>query len=210
MKLTQKLFSITSAGLMLLSVASPAFAGGSRGRLSILIKGNGADSDNKVNFSLRSSSLFSQVNETQVKNDIKIDAKTGENEANENTGGSVEVKSGDVTTAVVVHNLGSINQSSGDPCGCDEPSGSVKIKNNGADSDNRVDIDSRIERLREQMNLTSLQTDVDLEAETGENEANENTGETDSDPSVKSGDVVIGVEVVNEGGVNIDGTDVGI
>jgi hypothetical protein len=64
------------------------------------IRRNGADSTNKVTVTKANVSTNKQKNKTNVTNVITAKSKTGKNKANKNTGGTVEVTTGDATTDV--------------------------------------------------------------------------------------------------------------
>lgn len=67
---------------------------------TVVIKGNGADSDNSVRISRRSSHKVRQTNDASVRNNISVRQTTGGNTASKNTGGSVDVNSGDADVII--------------------------------------------------------------------------------------------------------------
>lgn len=76
---------------------------------TVNVSGNGAGSLNVVNLWKKVKSSISQVNTQVVGTSIWSKAKTGGNKANQNTGGSTGVQSGNATTGTVVSVGGSSN-----------------------------------------------------------------------------------------------------
>jgi hypothetical protein len=68
------------------------------------IKDNGADSVNKANIVNYSSTKVYQGNSATITNSIGVSQTTGDNSANKNTGGSVDVMSGDAHAEITVEN----------------------------------------------------------------------------------------------------------
>jgi len=68
------------------------------------ISGNGAFSHNSCRITVRHSKRIRQSNSSSITNRVKIWISTGGNDANGNTGGSVEVNSGDGTADVTITN----------------------------------------------------------------------------------------------------------
>ncbi len=165
-----------------------------------VISGNGAKSNNSIEAALGNSTVVTQDNDAHVTNDVDADAKTGGNDAEFNTGGDVVIDTGDATTDVDVANAVNFNNADVD-CGC-LLDVLAKVHGNGADSDNIVKLG--LENLQEigQSNEACLFNEVDGDAKTGKNDANSNTGETDSDPSINTGNATSNTDVENTGNVN--------
>ena len=72
------------------------------GDLNVTVSGNGSDSYNKVKVKSVHSTTYSQKTYTNVTNGTEIDQNTGDNKANKNTNGDVEIVTG--TTDVAVEN----------------------------------------------------------------------------------------------------------
>jgi len=68
---------------------------------TVSIDGNGADSTNKVTLSSKYVTTATQKNTTSVVNGVVVGQDTGSNTANSNTGGTVDVTSGDAGVTVV-------------------------------------------------------------------------------------------------------------
>jgi hypothetical protein len=82
------------------------------------ISGNGADSRNRCNITIRGggggcestcSGQPKQVNKAKIKNKVKIRQNTGGNSANNNTGGNVTIETGDNTATVTITNNANTN-----------------------------------------------------------------------------------------------------
>lgn len=66
----------------------------------VVIKGNGSQSHNHVNITNTSSSSVTQSNATLVVNGVLVGQNTGLNSASQNTGGDVDVDSGNASSTV--------------------------------------------------------------------------------------------------------------
>ena len=84
----------SSAALVLGSLLAPALA------VDIEVSGNGSDSNNTVNFASNNTTNVTQNNTADISNDIDVDADTGKNDANDNTGGDVTIDTGDADSDV--------------------------------------------------------------------------------------------------------------
>ena len=168
---------------------------------SIRILDNGAFSDNSVRLHDDSDVKIDQDNYARIYNDVDADAKTGENDAEFNTGGDVTIRTGDAETDVEIDNLVNFNAAAVD-CDCLVGDLLVKIAGNGAFSDNRVNLDLDDDLKVYQDNSARLYNDVDSDAKTGYNEAGFNVGWSGSDPSVITGDAESSTHVGNHSNVN--------
>ncbi len=183
---------------------------GSDGKtLSLWILDNGADSDNDITVDLESDVDVHQGNKADFDNDVYADANTGDNDANKNTGGDVEITTGDATVDVTVDNMANFNWADLN-CGCVLDDLTVKVDGNGYNSDNTVNVDLESDQDADQHNKADFDNDVKkLDAETGNNDVNKNTGEG-TDPSVDTGDADVTVDVsnsANQNGLGGDGPD---
>lgn len=75
----------------------------------ITTTGNGADSSNSVKVKEECKTKVIQKNDAYISNNIWVGASTGDVDANKNTGGSVDVTTGDATTSVTVTNTANSN-----------------------------------------------------------------------------------------------------
>ena len=193
--------------------------GNGGGSVSLRILGNGSDSDNDIKLELANETLLVQENNADVNNYVWGTAKTGENDANDNTGGDVDIDTGDATVDVEVDNLVNFNWAAAD-CGCLLDDLLAKISGNGTDSENdiRAEVGQALEVF--QGNCTKdqewehgeygdceIDNTVFADALTGRNDADDNTGDPDGDPSVDTGDAETNVDLDNSGNVNVYGAD---
>ena len=191
---------------------------GGGGSVSAWIIGNATHSDNTINLGLSNSTLLSQSNNAYIKNHVDVDADTGKNDANDNTGGDVMIDTGNVDVEVGVDNMVNFNVADVD-CVCLLSDLLAKIAGNGSNSDN--DINAKLDESlsvfqdncgKDQHELNwghhkkcALNNDVDVDGDTGKNDAEDNTGDPDGDPSVETGDVDAMVDLKNSGNVNVLG-----
>ena len=125
----------SSAALVLGSLIVPALA------VDIEVSGNGADSNNTINYTQESTVKVDQKNDADISNDIDVDADTGDNDANKNTGGDVSIDTGDATSNVTVTNTVNSNQAEVEACCLGDVE--VTISGNGYKSDNNVTLKSK-------------------------------------------------------------------
>ena len=191
------------------NIASVGGSNGGSSDISLKILGNGSksDSDNDINLTSNQSVVLVQDNSAYVYNNVDADAKTGYNDANDNTGGDVTIDTGDANVNVDVDNMVNFNAADVD-CGC-LTDVLAKISGNGTNSDN--DIKAKIEKkLSEfQDNASDLYNYVDGDAKTGGNDAKRNTGPVAHDPTeIMTGDAKSDTSVKNSGNVNVSGPSV--
>ncbi len=186
------------------NVADLGSCGGCPGNLTVDIIGNGSDSDSTVNYTKNNTANVTQNNTANVTNNIDVEAETGDNDANDNTGGDVEVTTGNAASDVVVTNdLNGNDLVIGG--GVDAVGGTLtlSIETNGTGSDNVIDIASTNANTVFQNNRATLLNDVEVDADTGDNDANDNTG---GDVSVDTGNANAGAVIDNA--INFNGADV--
>ena len=192
----------------------------------IEVSGNGSDSNNTVNFTQNNTTNVTQDNTAKISNDIDVDADTGKNDASKNTGGDVEILTGNADADVDVSNLANFNWADVDSCGC-ILDGTVKIAGNGAKSDNEAnvglasvtgvaqdndyscgyghrggDVNSS---FRGGKHKSTPCNDVNVDLDTGKNDANGNTGDPGGDPSVTTGNAEADVVVETTANSNVVG-----
>lgn len=212
----------TSVSVSTTANANWALVGGGSGStptLSLRILGNGVDSKNDIKVKLDGGVLLAQANVADVFNKIDADADTGDNKAEENTGGAVSIDTGDADTTVEVDNMVNFNWADVD-CGClfDVL---AKIAGNGEDSDNKIeaklggglevfqgncaeDLPGELGGGKEECELDNF---IDADSDSGDNEAEKNTGDPGDDPSIETGDAETTVEVSNTGNSNVFGDE---
>lgn len=189
--------------------ANSAFIGGGddQGTFSAMIKGNGSDTDNDIELTLWSEADVDQDNDSDVDNDVDVKGYTGKNEAEDNTGGDNEIKTGDVDVDVKVDTTGNFNQA-------DVTGGfyfgdvELKIAENGNESDSDIDLDLTDKVDVDQDNDLDVDNeDVDVSAGTGKNELEDNTIGDGDDPAIETGDIDSSVELSTSGNANVFGGD---
>ena len=197
--------SDVSVGVLTFANANFASIGGDTGaggELSLWILGNGSKSDNEIDADLDNSSTVKQDNNAHIYNDVEIDAATGGNDADDNTGGEVSIETGDADVEALVANVGNFNWADLS-CDCLFDDVTAKVAGNGSKSDNELKLDSESENELFQDNYAKLDNDVDaVEASTGDNEAEDNTAYNGEDPSIETGDADVAAEVMNQFNAN--------
>ena len=153
-----------------------------QGDVTAKISGNGSNSDNEIEIetSHRKDTNSTQVfqdNNANVVNKIDGEAKTGENDANRNTGGDVTVRTGDAMAKVDVSTTANANVAQ--VGGGHESTGntiSAIISGNGSQTDNQIWLDLNHKTSVVQDNYATVANSVRADAYTGKNAANDNTG----------------------------------
>ncbi|MBI4036909.1 hypothetical protein HY385_00610 [Candidatus Daviesbacteria bacterium] len=189
--------SAIATGAILISTFAPAvFA-----TTTIDISGNGSDSNNDATVKTTQTTTVVQNNDAWIVNEIKAKAETGENDANDNTGGDVTISTGNATSTVDVFNAVNKNIADIQNCGTCNGDTTVTISGNGSDSKNDVKLESKNEVEVFQDNKKAwIKNDIKAEAETGENDAERNTG---GDVVILSGDATSNIGVTNLANANI-------
>jgi hypothetical protein len=143
--------------------------------VEVTISGNGTGTENEAKLGLSSNTAVFQNNVANVDNDVDVDANTGRNDAEDNTGGDVVIDTGNSNVKVKTATMANSNTArvlgSGD-------GSSVKliIAENGSDSKNTIGLALNRANLLSQANLTSIRNDVDVDSNTGDNEIDDSTG----------------------------------
>src|SRR3989344_8871866 len=132
-KLYKQFVSVLATGSLLLNVVTPISA------TTLEISGNGSGSDNDIKLDVDQTTVVEQNNYADVYNKIEAEAETGDNDANDNTGGDVSIETGDADTEVKVENTLNSNTASVDCCPTTDVD--VLVSGNGSDSDNTVKLD---------------------------------------------------------------------
>ncbi len=172
------------------------------GDTSVKIAGNGADSENTANVDVANKTSVVQANDADVRNNISVDSNTGGNKAGKNTGGDVDITTGDSDVTVDVTNAVNQNVAKIGGNGSNGGSLSVEISGNGADSDNTINLQAGNDVEVFQNNEADIKNNIDVDSNTGDNKANKNTG---GDVSIDTGDSDVEVGVTNK--ANFNGLD---
>ena len=181
------------------NVANVENCGDCAGDSLVLIEGNGAGSDNDARLRDYEVTKVWQDNVADVDNDVDVVLKTGDNLAEDNTGGSVAIVTGDANANVGVSTFANSNTAM--IAGADGEGGGVAlvIVGNGADSDNDIVLGLKRANVVTQWNTTDIDNDVDVKVATGHNAIDDSTG---GDSGIKTGDANMTVVVDNMAGFN--------
>ena len=174
--------------------------------VDVLISGNGSDTWNKVDLSINEDeggTTIVQTNLADVTNKVDADANTGKNDANDNTGGSVSIDTGDALVGVSLSTSANSNSATVGGSDSEGTSLSARIIGNGTNSDNLIDIEYERNLALFQTNVADIFNGVWADADTGKNDANDNTG---GDVSIDTGEATVGVTIDNM--VNFNWADV--
>ena len=168
-KFQRSLATALAAGALLVNTVLPVFA-----ETTIVVSGNGEDSDNTVEASFSQSTVVVQSNDAEVENKVSATATTGGNSAEGNTGGDVSIDTGDADVTVNASNV--LNQNAAEVDCCPGGDVEVEISGNGSDTNNTVELgmESGVEIYQE--NEADVDNEVEAFAGTGKNEAKDNTG----------------------------------
>jgi hypothetical protein len=195
-KKTARLLVIPAITLLFLSAFSPAvFA-----YTATEISGNGTDSTNTAVVTKDQSVVVVQDNFAHIENRINANTSTGENRANDNTGGDVTVNTGSATSNVNVENKVNANIAQVEECDGCENAIEATISGNGSYSDNTAIINSFTDTAVYQDNFACIDNDVNANPSTGENEADRNTGGA---VNVTTGPATANVNVSNQANANL-------
>lgn len=143
----------------------------------ITIADNGANSTNNVTVTNNDTTNITQTNNFTVTLDVTSKAKTGGNEASNNTGGDVSIDTGNASSTVNVSVQGGSNSAT-IHCACNTTNDTINVSNNGADSNNTANVTNKKKKIVSQTNNGSVGGTIKSKAKTGKNKANGNTNGT--------------------------------
>jgi len=185
-------------------------------------EGTGSNSDNNATVNVNDTSNTNLNNNADVNNDVDINAVTGQNEATQNTGGST-IDTGDVQTTTNTVTLANANVTDGNlgiiiinalnkwmsfilgkdgkltPIDHDYSTIQASNTGTGSDSNNNATIDVNNSDTTNISNNANIDNEIDLTAITGQNVANQNTGNA----QVITGDARVNANVVNIVNTNV-------
>ena len=192
MKIIKTSLALGTGAVMMLVNTSLVFGN------DVVVRKTGANSYNKVVMSSKFVQSMSQLNVSNVSNNVMVSQNTGNNSADKNTGDG-EVMTGDASAGVFVMNPGNSNELTGlEACGCEQDMVTTKVSNTGYKSTNMVKLSKFNMMKTMQKNLSSRLNMVGVVQNTGLNTSDKNTG----DGSVEGGSVEVMVDVANEGDSN--------
>lgn len=157
--------AIAGAALLGTAMFFPASANS-----EFVIHGNGSRSDNTIDVNFDKNISINQSNDADIDNNFRIFNNTGNNRVSGNTGGDVEINTGDAEANVEISNMAGFNFAQIGTCGC-ENDYKVSISGNGSRSDNEIDIDFDSDVNVDQDNDTNIDNDVAVVNNTGNNDA---------------------------------------
>lgn len=203
-QVSKKFVSVLAAASLFVVQLQPAFAA------TILVTGNGSESENEVEFKQSTTTSVVQTNAANVVNTVNSNSSTGGNEANDNTGGDVIIRTGDAKSYATVEN--NLNQNMATVDCCEANDVEVEVSGNGSDSENDVDLKLETGKALFQTNVANVVNSVNSEAKTGKNEANRSTGgdvtiitgdataKSDVSTSANANHIMVGGGLHNDGG----------
>lgn len=156
----------------------------------------GANSTNNASITFSNETSVENNNNAWVDNNAWLNSNTGGNSASMNTGDGT-INTGNAGIELVLENQFNMNETSIE--GNLNGSGTVGNSNTGFNSENNASITEENEINVENDNELSIRNNIRGNANTGDNEADKNTG----DGSITTGDASIRVNVKNKGNENI-------
>lgn len=175
--------------------------------VDVLISENGDSTKNSVNLGVNqeATNIVSQINDARLENNVDVTTKTGYNDANRNTGGDVEIFTGDAMSATEIKNA--LNSNSAMIGGGSEGSSvSARILGNGVESQNAINLLMGSGNFITQINDANVTNNVSTYAKSGGNDANRNTGGA---VSIDTGDALVDVAIDNMANFNAADVDCG-
>ena len=195
------------------------------GGATVINSGNGEDSTNTGSATIYNSDNTTQDNSATVVNDLDQSSTTGSNEASDNVGNS-SIDTGDANVSgtivnavntnidgVAVAEFNIVDDHMGDiildfgnsNCivGCGSP-GDTTVENteNGSDSSNTGEVTTTSEDNTFQTNDATVENNMTLLADSGDNDASANTG---GDSTIETGDASVAANILNAVNSNIAG-----
>lgn len=184
--------------------------------------GNGSDSVNDASLDSTTTDTTTQTNTADLTNNLVFEANSGENLAEDNTGGDTSITTGDANIAANVFSLLNNNfvgtgtpvllavvnifgDLVGDIIMPDVDSMTVANTGNGSGSENSTSVDQTTTNTTTQTNLANIDNNISVDANTGNNETDDNTYEFGQGSSVETGDVSIDANLVNIANQNVSG-----
>jgi len=189
---------LATGALVAQSLVIPSFA-----TITVVETGNGSGSHNDVDLSHTNTTVVDQSNTANISNKIDAKANSGDNQVKGNTGGDVSIDTGSADSKVAVKNTVNTNEANVKCGGCPTDVG-VQISGNGSDSKNKVGLDLTNTTRVDQTNNATIDNKVDAKANTGKNNAKDNTG---GNVSINTGDASAWALVSNKANANV--ADVG-
>jgi hypothetical protein len=173
------------------------------GDTSIKVNGNGAESNNNIDYSRNYTTNINSSNTANIINNVNGYANTGYNKANQNNGGSVSITTGDIKVTDIIRNK-SINISAVEASAGTGESLYIAVNDNAYDSDNSIKVNDESSINVNVDNEANIENNSEWYVNTGGNEANQNNK---GDVNITTGDVVVHTTIENKD-ININIVDV--
>lgn len=203
---------------------------GTNGTISATNTGNGADSTNNAGVTSTNTDITFQNNSADVVNDLVLIADSGHNDASYNTGGDSSVTTGDANVVATINNFVNNNIAAagevlvavvnifGDLVGnilvpdyLASSGGGTTAQNsgNGTGSANIANVDNTNSSATTQVNNANIANNLVVDANTGGNSAENNTGGfANGDNVITTGDATLDVNAINIANSNVSGDDI--
>ena len=211
-------------GDIILDFGSGCLIGCAPGDFSVENSGNGEDSTNSGDITAITNNNTFQTNDAMVENNMTLDANSGTNYTNSNTGGDSLVETGDANVSAnaltfannnlegnvlyaVVNIFGDLVgdillpdlSALASCCGFDA---SITNSGNGSGSTNTGSVDVSTNDTTYQFNNVELENNLLLDANSGDNSVSGNTGGTSS---VETGNTSVEAQILNVANMNLAG-----
>lgn len=196
---------------------------GNGSTVDLIVTGNGAETDNNIDLYLDRDMTLQQYNNSDIANYLDASANTGWNEASKNTGGDTSIDTGNAKTAVLADTAANFNWANVD-CDC-LTDVYAKVDGNGYESDNAINAELTDSKNIFQENACGeswgfealfdgyrrghdcVTNDFDAFSNTGENTAKKETGYSDSDPAIETGNSETVASAKTSGNSNVYGSE---
>lgn len=211
-------------GDIVLDYNSNCIQGCGIGEIAVKNNQNGAGSDNNAEANTQSNKNTDQLNDAALVNNVDLSANSGDNKTDFNTGGDSTIQTGDANVSANINNfvnnnlagnvvLGVVNiygdlvgdivlteEAMNAFCGNCLGSSSVQNTGNGAYSTNKASLSETNNNSTSQFNNADIENNLIIYANTGDNEANMNTG---GNSTILTGDANVEANVVNVANTNL-------
>lgn len=177
---------------LVLLVTNPLFSSSVYGQ-EYTVSGNGDGSESQISVAKDNFAQVSQSNGATINNDVTSTSNTGNNTASDNNS-QTAITTGDSKQTTQVETAVNTNQAQTGCCLTDSSS-KASVTDNGANSNNQINYNQKTTTAITQNNTVSLNNNIKVSANTGNNQALDNTG----DVTVKTGDISIQTGVTNNG-----------
>jgi hypothetical protein len=164
------------------------------------IIGNGSGSNNTEQTTVNNTTNVVQDNFADVENHINVTVSSGNNQAKGNTNGDVIIDTGAATANINVNNRLNANVAKVESCpGCPLDL-TAEIRENGADSNNNIDVDLFDYVTVFQNNVAEVDNCVNAEVESGDNKVKHNTG---GEIVIQTGPATANINLNTEANANV-------